>query len=119
MEELKLLVQMVASLPQLAVWALVGFYIYKICVIGSIYGTIRFVIQKYHDMKVTGTKKFSLEDDIHGFTIAPEIKARLIAQFKRLIDTGGMGYPYVMSKDVEWLKQAIDEKLEKQGGKNG
>ena len=50
MEELKLLISMVNDLPALATWVLVGYLIYKITVIGSIYGVIRLLIVKMHDV---------------------------------------------------------------------
>lgn len=49
MDELKLLIELVASLPTMAIWVLVGFYIYKVTVIGSIYGLLRLCIVKMHD----------------------------------------------------------------------
>ncbi len=35
MEELKLLIEMVADLPQMALWVLVGFFVYKVVIVGS------------------------------------------------------------------------------------
>jgi len=49
MDELKLLIDMVANLPTLAVWVLVGYLAYKVVVVGSIYGVIRLLIIKGHD----------------------------------------------------------------------
>lgn len=43
MEELRLLVEMVADLPHMALWVVAAFFVYKVIVVGSIYGVIRFV----------------------------------------------------------------------------
>lgn len=56
---------MVADLPQMALWVLIGFFIYKVIIIGSIYGVIRFVTTKLHDYLVTRKNKVK-EIDIKG-----------------------------------------------------
>ncbi len=48
-DELKELIQLVNGLPHLALWVAAGFWAYKVIVIGSIYGLIRFFIEKAHD----------------------------------------------------------------------
>lgn len=52
MEEFDLIIKAVAGLPHMAIWALVVIYGYKVAVIGSIYGVIRFVVMKMHDVMV-------------------------------------------------------------------
>ena len=47
MEELKLLIEAVAGLPTITLWVLVGYLIYKLAVIGSVYGVIRYAIEKF------------------------------------------------------------------------
>ena len=49
LEEFKELVQLLNNLPHLALWVAAGFWAYKVIVIGSIYGLIRFAIDKLHD----------------------------------------------------------------------
>lgn len=49
MEELRLLIEMVSNLPQLAVWVLIGYLVYKITIVGSIYALVRFVVQRVYD----------------------------------------------------------------------
>ena len=41
MEELKLLIEAIAGLPTITLWVLVGYLVYKLAVVGSIYGVIR------------------------------------------------------------------------------
>lgn len=57
MDEIKELINSIAHLPQLTVWILCGFLVYKIVVIGSIYGVIRFAIDKFHDWAVNGARR--------------------------------------------------------------
>lgn len=118
MEELKLLVQMVASLPALAVWVIVAFYIYKVSIIGSIYGAIRFSISKLHDWAVTRKtmpvieQEINLVDRLHGICITSDATLNmLILQIQRL--KGIHGYRQAMfihMQDVDWLREAINEK---------
>ena len=44
MEALKELVDVVKSLPDVAVWLFVLFFCYKVAIVGSVYGVIRFVV---------------------------------------------------------------------------
>ena len=105
MEELKLLISMVNDLPALATWVLVGYLIYKITVIGSIYGVIRLLIVKMHDVlmvrksAVKPGEILCIDDTVH---------AALIAQLSRL-KTG----KYIHSSDVQKLANAIDKMQEK------
>lgn len=46
MDELKLIIEAIAGLPTVMVWVLLGYLVYKLAVIGSIYGLIRFIAQK-------------------------------------------------------------------------
>lgn len=48
MEEIKLLVEAVAKLPNAALWVLLGYLVYKLAVVGSIYGVIKFAVDKLH-----------------------------------------------------------------------
>ncbi len=114
MEELKLLIEMVAKLPQLALWVVIAFWIYKVVIIGSIYGVLRLVIIKIHDVLMQ--RRFRKEDVvpmINGFTITGERDA-LIAQLHRI--RGRLKTyksDFIHDSDVEWLRLAIDDKLAK------
>lgn len=48
-EELKELVGVIANLPQLALWVVIGVWAYKVLIVGSVYGVIRFSIVKVSD----------------------------------------------------------------------
>ena len=108
MEELKLLIEMVSNLPQMALWVLAGFWAYKVIVVGSIYGLIRFIT--LHAYKVISsnriTNKISRLDDI---TIGKNTVPLLIAELKRI--PLGM---FIREEHVKWLAEAIDEKKERE-----
>jgi hypothetical protein len=46
MDELKQLVEMVASLPEMALWVCGMFLAYKLSILASVYATIRFVVDR-------------------------------------------------------------------------
>lgn len=50
MSELNELIKSIAGLPHLAIWAIAIFYGYKVAVVGSIYGVIRFIATKWADV---------------------------------------------------------------------
>lgn len=102
MEELKLLISMVADLPALAVWVLVGYLCYKIAVIGSIYGVIRLLIVKAHDVLLH--RGFTTtETQLH--CIDREVHEALVEQCLRLRE----GSRYIHMSDVLHLSNAIDK----------
>lgn len=106
MEELKLLVQMVADLPQMVLWVIAAYFFYKITVVGSIYGVIRFVAQKIHDVLVH--RKTLIEE---GKVINPkalacineDVEHELMKQLRRVQSTG-----YMHMSDVQKLAKLID-----------
>lgn len=106
MDELKLLISMVKDLPALATWVLVGYLIYKISVIGSIYGVIRLLIVKTHDVMLA--KKISIPAGDLG-CINDDVRNALLIQLRRIrVSTGA----YVHDSDVQRLAKAIDKMLE-------
>lgn len=121
MEELKLLIGMVADLPALAIWVLVAFYAYKVMIIGSIYGVIRFAIDRVHSWLTTPKTKL-VEVELRGTIDGMAITSRgshlaLIAQIERLRGKASGGSAYIHESDVRWLRDAIDEKLAREAGK--
>lgn len=125
MEELKLLVQMVASLPALAVWVIVAFYIYKISIIGSIYGVIRFGMSRLHDWAVTRKtmapieQEIRLKDRMYGIVITnDETMNELMAQLNRIRGKGlNIESDYIHTNSVDWLRDAINDKINKEAKK--
>lgn len=119
MEELKMLVDMVAHLPQMALWVALGFWAYKVIVIGSVYGVIRFVVDKTHSWLTTPKhelKKMEIRPMLDGMAITGQTDA-LIAQLHRLrshVNGGSSGLTFMHANSVEWLRAAIDEKIERE-----
>lgn len=113
MDELKLLVEMVASLPAMAVWVIAFFFVYKVVVIGSIYGLIRFSVDKAHSWLTTPKHAIHTKEIravIDGMCIRGQADV-LIAQLSRLRGKAtGIKSEYIHEQSVQWLREAIDEK---------
>lgn len=118
MEELKILVDMVAHLPQMALWVLLGFLVYKLAVVGSIYGTIRFAVDKLHDYLVKRKVEYKeIRPMLDGMCIKSETE-RLIAQIHRVRGRGvNIKSEYIHEQSVDWLREAIDDKIAKDAAK--
>lgn len=119
MDELKMLVEMVANLPQLALWVAVGFWAYKVVFIGSIYGVIRFGIAKTHDYLVhrktipSEVKQVEVRAMLDGICIGGQVDP-LMAQLRRVAGRGlGINSEYIHRDSVGWLRDAIDDKIAK------
>lgn len=109
MEELKILVNMVASLPQMALWVIAFFFAYKVMIIGSIYGVIRFCVERLYQWAITPREKIlKVTADFEGLLFSNVDKAYLRAQLFRLTNTS-----YVHNSHIDVLKQALDEYQEK------
>lgn len=106
MGELKELISMVAGLPTVVVWVLVGYLVYKLAVLGSIYGVMRLLIEKAHNW-LTQPKK--VEWKLDNLVLDERTKTVLASQFGRLCTS-----LYVHEPDVERLRKAIDLMLEKE-----
>ena len=100
MEELQMLVNMVASLPTMAIWVLVGFFAYKTIIIGSIYGVIRTGMTLLHSW---ATKPKKIEYTLHSEPIDATVAAGLQEQIRRI-----NANKYVHQSDVAKLAMAID-----------
>lgn len=100
MEELKLLIEMVANLPALAVWVLAGYLAYKVAIVGSIYGVIRLAITKLYEWK---TAKVETQIRLGVNTINEDVAEAIKLQLTRLFGNG-----YIQYSDVAKLRQAID-----------
>lgn len=111
MDELKLLVNMVGNLPNMALWVIAAFWGYKVIVIGSIYGLIRFVVEKTHSwLTLRKTQVIDVRLMLEGECITGS-KEALIAQIQRVKRATGH---YVHGSDVAWLTEAINDKLAKE-----
>lgn len=117
MQELKLLVEMVANLPSMALWVIAFFFVYKVAIIGSVYGVIRFVAGRMFDwLQAKKTAPFETKEIrplIDGMCISSDgVSNALIAQIYRLRGRGlGFTSDYIHRQSVEWLREAIDAKI--------
>lgn len=119
MEELKLLVSMVAELPSMALWVIAFFFGYKVVIVGSVYGVIRFVVEKIHNVLITRKtlpaieQEIRLNDRLHGICISSDDTLNmLLLQLQRIRgkNTGNLNSEYIHKCSVDWLREAITEK---------
>lgn len=120
MEDLKLLIQMVSNLPSLAVWVLVGYLVYKVAVVGSIYGVLRFAIEKLHSYLVQRkvippeVKTVEVRSMLDGLAIPGLPVEALMIQLRRVVGKNlGIKSDYIHGQSVDWLREAIDDKIAK------
>lgn len=110
MDELKVLVGMLDDLPALALWIIAMFFAYKVICIGSLYGLIKFAIEKIH---LWMTSERIVKYDIGG-NVLTSCMPNLVSQISRIRNKGNnTNSQYINSEDVNWLSQAIDLKEEK------
>lgn len=108
MEELKMLIDMVSKLPNTALWVLAGYLVYKLAVVGSIFGLARFFIDRLHSWLTKRDVDVRLMLDGECITGA---RGALATQLHRIKRSTGV---YVHSSDVDWLREAIDDKIAKE-----
>jgi len=117
MEELETLVKLVANLPQMALWVAIGFWAYKVVVVGSVYGVIRFTVAKLHDYMVQRkvippeVKTVEVRAMLDGLCIGGQVEP-LIKQLHRVAGRGlTVPSEYIHRDSVTWLREAIDAKI--------
>lgn len=92
-------------------------FAYKVIIVGSVYGVIKFTVQKLHDVLVKPThekKVIDIEGEIQGIAITNCVPA-LLTQIKRVRGKGtSINSDYIHLPDVNWLADAITEKMEKE-----
>lgn len=101
MEELQTLVTMVAGLPTITVWILAGYLLYRLVVVGSIYGVIRLAINRYFEYKV---KPVVVQHKVSNYAINEDVLHELQVQIGRLVN----GSAYIHTSDVGKLRWALD-----------
>lgn len=119
METFKLLTEMVKDLPDMAIWVIIIFFAYKVVIVGSLYGLIRYIVQSIckaiKTNKELSNKAIELKDiktiDVRA-KIADEcitvegVHDQLIEQIKRI--RSGI---YIHRSDVLFLEAAITKWL--------
>jgi hypothetical protein len=114
LDELKLLVEMVAKLPSMALWVIAFFFAYKVVVVGSIYGVIRLGIERAHSWLTTPKEQMvEMRGMLDGVCISLAV-GPLMNQIRRVIGKGiTIQSNYIHESSVDWLRQAIDDKIAK------
>ena len=116
MEELKEIVAMIANLPSMALWVMAGFWAYKVIVIGSIYGVIKLAIDRAHSWATKERHEYRQVRPLVDKISISGCVDDLIDQIKRLKNAAhDTGSPYIHKSDVDWLREAISEKKEREG----
>lgn len=109
--ELKELLAVIGTVPDMALNAFIMFGIYKLFVYAGttagIYGVIRLGINKYHDIKVKEIEKPKVEMlDIGGLFVSPDAKIQFINTVA-LLKSDKLNY--IHSSDVTALYNAINK----------
>lgn len=114
MEELKILVEMVAKLPQMALWVVAAYFFYKLSIVGSIYATIRFLGERAYQWAVAkkGERVVEHGSGVYLITIEGRANAKVIEVLKSVAGVSTAWGPgaYIHWEDALWLEQAVAEK---------
>ena len=131
MEELKLLVESIANLPDLAIWVIAMYFFFKLAIVGSIFGVARLFINKiydsyklkYHPKEIIEIEKETIRDvynlkniEFGKYTIS-KVDERLSNEICRLIKlmaSDGYG-TYIHDSDVNKLAKFVDKYKETLG----
>ena len=121
MNELRELIGLVKDLPNAALWVIAAIFLYKVTIVGSVYGVLRLAIAKLHDWAITRKAREveykEIRPMLDGMCIRAETD-RLVAQLNRLRGKGvSIQSDYIHAQSVEWLRAAIDEKTEREATK--
>lgn len=119
LDELKLIIEAIAGLPTIMVWVLLGYLVYKMAVIGSIYRLIKFTVQKAYDAYVA-RKREELTVLLDGLEFdAHSTKSELLKQLRRLQFIGKPGESssrrIYANYGVKLLRETIDRMYDEAG----
>ncbi len=113
MEEIKLIIEAVASMPEMAIWALVVFYGYKVLIAGSLYGVVRYTVAKIHDYlttKLNQKSEYVLKLGDSCIKFVNEQTARDAQDLYRLLLLAikkDNSFRYIHSSDLEEIEKLI------------
>ena len=130
MEELKQLADILKELPTLGFLILGGYFMYKLVIVGSIFAVIKLVVTRLTDMvskgKTEATKIKQTELDNEALArdykrlkelkitgVMPELM-ELLTDIKNNEAIGGRSWNYVNSSDLKWVREAIDQRIERE-----
>lgn len=102
-EELKQILEIVKDLPHLVMWVLAGLLVYKIAIIGSMFGIVKLFIERMHSLLTKEkTYKYKVSDHI----ISDVTEADIDDVFRAMKMSTGV---YIHKSDIERLKTIINE----------
>jgi len=130
MESLRELMELVKDLPGMTLWILGGFLFYKLAITGSVIGALtavsKLLINKVHDIKSRPVINEELIDvDGYFITGSKQNFLRLIERvcvYRKDLEKEsrytrysslGVGKQFLHAHDIEWVEEAIKEKMEK------
>jgi len=111
------ILSIIEKVPHLAMWILVGIFLYKVIWVGSMFGVIRLAINTAY--KIYEKKKEPVVEvyDIGGYFIQGkglrDEFLRIISDFKKSSQHPDSKLNYIHGNDVEWFRQAVREKHER------
>ena len=114
MEELKLLVESIAGLPDLAIWVVAMYFFFKLAIVGSIFGVARLFINKVHNIYFTKHNKpeppIIEKTDIHfGQYVISNYHKNIKEEIERLLKLMiCKDYTYIHKDDISDLRKFID-----------
>lgn len=109
MEELKQLIELVLKLPNTALWILAGYLAYKLAIVGSIYGTIKFTVEKLHSWATKPKATvYTWKEGIEP--ISQEVKDSIIASLLRLKSSSNTyRFGYVHNDYAQLLEKLVND----------
>lgn len=109
--------QTLKDLPELAIWILIGILLYKVIIVGSVFGLIKLFILKLHDYltkpKELPVKKVFLDGYFITHDGTYEKFRSVIREMIHYNSKVSNRDNYLHRCDVEFIKQAIIEKRQR------
>lgn len=93
--------------PSLAIWVLAIIYGFKVVVVGSIYGTIKHVVNKLHDVLVNPKRK-QVEIDVEAQLRGVTIESRHLIHHSRQVSKAMPGQPIMLDTISKAFADARD-----------
>ena len=128
MEELKVLIEAIAGLPDLAIWVIAMYFFFKIAIVGSIFGVARLVVNKvYESIKLKYAPKEVIEKEKivekevlqisnlnFGQYVISGVEKRLSDEIERIIGATRRddSFKYIHNDDVNELIKFTDAYIE-------
>jgi hypothetical protein len=108
LQELKEILGIIKDLPHMVMWVLAGLLLYKVVVVGSIYGVIKLAIDRLHSWLVT-PKVVTHQYDLKHLSMTTEAAEALsIFLGSAARDVKSFGGSYLYPDDIMRIKKRYD-----------